>query len=38
MSHHTNIVRLRAVANALSELNEQVIFVGDIVGKSASQN
>lgn len=28
MSHHINLVRLRAVANALSELNEKVVFVG----------
>lgn len=28
MSEHTNIVRIRAVANALKELREQVVFVG----------
>ncbi|GAB3769734.1 hypothetical protein GCM10028818_06370 [Spirosoma horti] len=28
MSHHINLVRLRAVANALAELNEKVVFVG----------
>jgi len=28
MSHHSNIVRLRAVASALNELNERVVFVG----------
>lgn len=28
MSHHINLVRLRAVANALSELNDKVVFVG----------
>lgn len=27
-NHHTNLVRLRAVASALSELNEKVVFVG----------
>ncbi len=27
-NHHTNLVRLRAVATALSELNEKVVFVG----------
>lgn len=27
-NHHTNLVRLRAVSSALSELNEQVVFVG----------
>jgi predicted nucleotidyltransferase len=28
MSHHTNIVRIKAVANALTELKEKVVFVG----------
>ena len=28
MNHHTNLVRLRTVARALVELNEQVVFVG----------
>ncbi len=28
MNHHTNLIRLRAVAIALSELNEKVVFVG----------
>lgn len=28
MSEHTNIVRIRAVANALKELRERVVFVG----------
>lgn len=28
MSYHTNIVRLRAVANALGEWKDKVIFVG----------
>ena|SRR2546428_1852967 len=28
MSHNTNIVRLKAVANALMELNQDVVFVG----------
>jgi len=28
MSHHTNIVRIKAVANALANLNEKVVFVG----------
>jgi hypothetical protein len=28
MSHHTNLVRLRVVATALAELNQQVVFVG----------
>jgi predicted nucleotidyltransferase len=28
MSHHTNIVRIKAVANALNELKEKVVFVG----------
>ncbi len=28
MNQHVNIVRLRAVATALAELNEQVVFVG----------
>jgi predicted nucleotidyltransferase len=28
MSHHTNIVRIKAVANALNDLNEKVVFVG----------
>ena len=28
MSHHTNKVRIKAVANALGELNEKVVFVG----------
>jgi hypothetical protein len=27
-NHHTNLVRLRAVASALAELNEKVVFVG----------
>lgn len=27
-NHHTNLVRLRAVASALSELNDKVVFVG----------
>ena len=28
MNHHTNIVRIKAVANALNELNKKVVFVG----------
>ena len=28
MSHNTNMVRIRAVANALTGLNEKVVFVG----------
>lgn len=28
MSHHTNTVRIKAVANALDKLNEKVVFVG----------
>lgn len=28
MNHHTNMVRVKAVANALNELNEKVVFVG----------
>lgn len=28
MSHYTNIVRIKAVANALGDLNQQVVFVG----------
>ncbi|AUD04931.1 nucleotidyl transferase AbiEii/AbiGii toxin family protein [Spirosoma pollinicola] len=28
MNHHTNLVRIRAVAAALAELNEKVVFVG----------
>ncbi|MBI3882972.1 MAG: nucleotidyl transferase AbiEii/AbiGii toxin family protein [Sphingobacteriales bacterium] len=28
MSHHINIVRIKAVANALNDLNEKVVFVG----------
>jgi predicted nucleotidyltransferase len=28
MNHHTNLVRLKAVATALRELNERVVFVG----------
>lgn len=28
MSHHTNITRIKAVANALSTLNEKVVFIG----------
>jgi predicted nucleotidyltransferase len=28
MSHHTNIVRIKAVANSLGELKEKVVFVG----------
>lgn len=28
MSHHTNIVRIKAVANALTDLKEKVVFVG----------
>jgi predicted nucleotidyltransferase len=28
MSHHTNIVRIKAVANALADLKEKVVFVG----------
>ncbi|MCC6837215.1 MAG: nucleotidyl transferase AbiEii/AbiGii toxin family protein [Bacteroidia bacterium] len=28
MSHHTNIVRIKAVANALGNLKEKVVFVG----------
>ncbi len=28
MSHHTNIVRIKAVADALAELKEKVVFVG----------
>ncbi|HET6990101.1 MAG TPA: nucleotidyl transferase AbiEii/AbiGii toxin family protein [Bacteroidia bacterium] len=28
MSHHTNTVRIKAVANALDTLNEKVVFVG----------
>ncbi|CAN5523212.1 hypothetical protein BH11BAC3_BH11BAC3_37250 [soil metagenome] len=28
MSHHTNIVRIKAVANALADLRDKVVFVG----------
>ncbi|MDQ3110928.1 MAG: hypothetical protein M3R17_13630 [Bacteroidota bacterium] len=28
MSHHTNIIRIKAVANALDNLKEKVVFVG----------
>lgn len=28
MSHHTNIVRIKGVYNALAELNETIVFVG----------
>lgn len=28
MSHHTNTVRIKAVANALDNLKEKVVFVG----------
>jgi hypothetical protein len=28
MSHHINIVRIKAVANALDSLREKVVFVG----------
>jgi predicted nucleotidyltransferase len=28
MSHHTNIVRIKAVATALKDLKEKVVFVG----------
>ncbi len=28
MSHQTNIVRLKAIANLLSQLNEDFVFVG----------
>ncbi len=28
MSHHTNIIRIKAVANSLGSLNEKVVFVG----------
>ena len=28
MNHQTNIVRIKAVANALRKLNEKVVFVG----------
>jgi predicted nucleotidyltransferase len=28
MSHHTNIVRIKSVANLLGDLNEKVVFVG----------
>jgi predicted nucleotidyltransferase len=28
MSHHTNIVRIKAVANLLGDLNKKVVFVG----------
>ncbi len=28
MSHHINITRIKAVARALSSLNETVVFVG----------
>lgn len=28
MSHHVNIVRIKAVANALDTLKEKVVFVG----------
>jgi len=28
MSHHTNIARIKAVANALADLKEKVVFVG----------
>lgn len=28
MSHHTNTVRIKAVANALGNLNEKIVFVG----------
>jgi len=31
MSHHTNVVRIKAVARALQELNEQVVFIGGAV-------
>lgn len=30
-NHHTNLVRLRAVASALAELNEKVVFVGGAI-------
>jgi predicted nucleotidyltransferase len=28
MSNHTNIVRIKAVANILNQLNEEFVFVG----------
>jgi predicted nucleotidyltransferase len=28
MSHHTNIVRIKAIANALADLKDKVVFVG----------
>lgn len=28
MDHHTNILRIKAVANALNSLNEKVVFIG----------
>jgi len=31
MSHHTNIVRIKAVANALSGLGQELVFVGGAV-------
>ena len=31
MSHHTNKVRIKAVANALGELKEKVVFVGGAI-------
>lgn len=31
MSHHTNVVRIKAVANALRELNDQVVYIGGAV-------
>ena len=28
MSHHINIIRIKAVANALADLKDKVVFVG----------
>jgi hypothetical protein len=28
MSNHTNIIRIKAVANILNQLNEEFVFVG----------
>ena len=28
MSHHINIIRIKAVANALADLKDKVVFIG----------
>lgn len=28
MSHHTNTIRIKAVAKALDDLNKKIVFVG----------